>query len=226
MLNIVDIVLAVLVLLLTLEGFKRGLLRSLCALLEFVVGVPLAFYVSDKYHIAVYDTYVRDKALEKVTEKLSSAADVDAFVKSVETGLAKLPHFLTDSLDLSVLDQVNAQSAADVVMRHAVRPVAMVLIEIALFLTTLVVVGILFGILCWLVTGRQDRHAPLRQANSVLGGVFGFCKGAALVMTLAAIAVYLEKNAVFDPDGGFMKQVAGSAVFEYINTFNPLIQFI
>lgn len=225
--NYIDIFFVVLVVLTVWAGYARGLFVSLISLLRFAVGVPLAFALSSKYNGCVYNEFVREFALNKITEKLSSSADIDAFAESVREAAAELPFGLENVLDLSFLDNVSNSSAVDLIMQNIVEPAALVIIKIFMFVLTIAVFYVITGIIIALIKKLERKeHVPFKKTNKFLGAVFGLAKSVIAVMAIAAIFNFVLDVYGNTSDSAFIIQLSSSSVLDIINKYNPILYII
>lgn len=215
--NIVDIIIILIVFLMTVWGFKKGFFVSLMGIIKYVVGVPLGYFVAQNYYKIVYKNYVYDRLLQKVNEKINGAQNLDTFVSSLKTELAKLPPSIAKGIDLSTLSGAKKATVAKFVMDNMVEPVAYIVIEIALFILTFIVFALICSIICAIVKSKKDKESFVCKTNSVLGGLFGFAKSILFVLLFAAIVNYLNENADISSKNEVMRQINNSALLEYIN---------
>lgn len=224
--NFIDIALIVVFAACIAAGYARGFVLSLISFARLIVSFPLAFYVADTYSGTFYDKYVSSAALEKISQGLADSANIDSFVSSVRDAVGEIPFGLSGTVDLSFLDGLTNQTAANAVLQNIVEPVAIVIIKIALFVITLVLFNILVLIISKIIKSIMNKeHAPFKHTNKFLGAVFGVLKGVAVLAVLSAVFSFLS-DFVFTTSGEFVSQVDSSAVIEFINKINPLMQLI
>ena len=51
--NFIDLSIIILILLIVWEGYARGFIVSLLSLVRFAVGIPVSFFIADKYSLAL-----------------------------------------------------------------------------------------------------------------------------------------------------------------------------
>lgn len=225
--NFIDIILIVLALLTVIHGYSNGLIRSLISLLKYIIGLPVAFFVSDKYNIAVYNNFVREAAVQKVAEGISSSADLNAFSDSVKNAVGNLPFGMSGIIDLSFLDNATQENIAEKIVNGIVEPLALVVIKILLFVLTLS----LFYLIIFVITKifgkfEKSKHMPLKKTNKVLGAVFGAAKAVAVLAVLSAVLLFVRDFIFASSQNEFVNQVDSSAVLEFINKNNPFMDFV
>lgn len=140
--------------------------------------------------------------------------------------LLSLPFGLSGAVDLSFLNGLSNESAANAVLQNIVEPVALVIIKIILFVITLVLFFILVRLISKAIQNiMSKKHAPLKRTNKFLGAVFGVLKGVVSLAVLSAVLVFL-RDFLFASSQSFSSQVDSSAVVEFINKINPLLSLI
>lgn len=224
--NYIDILLVIIFAASIAAGYARGLVLSLISFAKYIIGFPLAFYVADTYSAGFYDRFVESSAFERVAQGLSTTADIDSFVSSVQEAVNELPFGLSQAVDLSFLSGLSTDSAARAVTDNIVEPVATVIIKILLFVLTVLV----FYVITWIV-GRIIRkldhvkHMPLKKTNKFLGAVFGALQGAVSLAVISAVLIFIN-DFLLQPADSFSQQIVSSSVIEFINKINPLMYLI
>ncbi len=224
--NYIDILLVILFAASIAAGYAKGFVLSLISFAKYIIGFPLAFYVADTYSSDVYERFVQSQVLERVSEGLSTAADIDSFVASVREAVNSLPFGLSHVIDLSFLDGLNADSAAGAVTDNIVEPVAMVAVKILLFVLTVAAFYVITWIVARIIRKLDNvKHMPLKKTNKFLGAVFGALQGVASLAVISALLVF-ARDFLLEPANGFSQQIASSAVVAFINKLNPLLFLI
>lgn len=224
--NFIDIALIVVFAACIAAGYARGFILSLISFAKLIISFPLAFFVADNYSLSFYDKYVSAAALEKISQDLADSANIDSFVSSVREAVEEIPFGLSGAVDLSFLDGISNESAANAVLQNIVEPVALVIIKIALFVITLVIFNLLVMIITKIINSIMNKkHMPLKRTNKYLGAAFGILKGVASLAVLSAVFSFLS-DFVFTNSQSFVSQVDSSVVMEFINKINPLMHLI
>ena len=224
--NFIDLILIVIFIGTILQGYARGFILSLISFAKYLVGVPLSFFIADSYNVAVYNNFVKDAVSQKISDGLSSAGDIDSFTASLQNAVSELPFGLSGAVDLSFLNGVTSSNITAAVMKNIVEPISLAIIKIVLFILTLVV----FSVLVWLISKLvknvvKIEHTPLKNANKFLGAVFGALKGLITLAALCVVIVFL-RDYLFASSQEFVSQADTSAVMEFINKLNPLLNMI
>ena len=187
-------------------GFRRGLLSGLIGTAKYAVGVPVSLFVSHQYYQAVYDNLVEPKALAKVQEKMQA-----------------LPQALQGDFDFAALKKGSAKTAADFVMQQLVEPAACLLVKIALFLLSFLIIALICWLLSAMLRKKQGKKTIFTQTNSLLGGAFGLVKGCLFLVLVSGVWAYLAGNNWLPKDNGAYAFFADSAILEYMETLLPTL---
>ena len=202
-------------------GFRRGLLSGLIGTAKYAVGVSL--FVSHQYYQAVYDNLVEPKALAKVQEKIAGASGVDTFMAALQEKMQALPQALQGDFDFAALKKGSAKTAADFVMQQLVEPAACLLVKIALFLLSFIIIALICWLLSAMLRKKQGKKTIFTQTNSLLGGAFGLVKGCLFLVLVSGVWAYLAGNNWLPKDNGAYAFFADSAILEYMETLLPTL---
>ena len=204
-------------------GFRRGLLSGLIGTAKYAVGVPVSLFVSHQYYQAVYDKLVEPKALAKVQEKIAGASGVDTFMAALQEKMKALPQALQGDFDFAALEKGSAKTAADFVMQQLVEPTACLLVKIALFLLSFIIIALICWLLSAMLRKKQGKKTVLTRTNSLLGGAFGLVKGCLFLVLVSGVWAYLAGNDWLPKDNGVYAFFADSAILEYMETLLPTL---
>lgn len=225
--NILDLILIFIIAATVAAGYSRGFVLSLVSLVRYAVGMPVAFFVADRYNMIIYSRFVRDEAVSRVSQALQSSADIDGFAASVRETVDSLPFGMSGIVDLSFLDNVSSANITESVASNIVEPVACVIIKIVLFILTLLA----FSLLAWLISKlikRLDKikNIPFKKTNKFLGAVFGVIKSVLVIAVLCAVLVFVKDYIFASSQNEFVNQVNSSAIVEFVNKINPLADLL
>ena len=204
--SVLDYILIALVVLMAVWGFRRGLLSGLIGTAKYAVGVPVSLFVSHQYYQVVYDKLVEPKALAKVQEKMQA-----------------LPQALQGDFDFAALKKGSAKTAADFVMQQLVEPAACLLVKIALFLLSFIIIALICWLLSAMLRKKQGKNTVFTRTNSLLGGAFGLVKGCLFLVLVSGVWAYLAGNNWLPKDNGVYVFFADSAILEYMETLLPTL---
>ena len=185
--------------------------------------LPVSLFVSHQYYQAVYDNLVEPKTLAKVQEKIAGASGVDTFMAALQEKMQALPQALQGDFDFAALKKGSAKTAADFVMQQLVEPVACLLVKIALFLLSFIIIALICWLLSAMLRKKQGKKTIFTQTNSLLGGAFGLVKGCLFLVLVSGVWAYLAGNNWLPKDNGVYAFFADSAILEYMETLLPTL---
>ncbi len=221
--NYIDLAFIIITALMVIIGAQKGLLVSLLSMLRFFIGVPLSFFVSEKYYQQAYDSFLKETAYNEVFEKVSQSQSVNSIIKAVDEFTGSLPSVFSQGIDTASFKSLSVEEISKAVTDSVVEPIALIIIKIILFIITFVLFYIVAGIIIFLIKRLQKKeHMPLKRTNAFLGGVFGLLKAVILIFTAAAIIGYICD--ILPQDNSFIKQTDSSYALEFINSYNPLLK--
>ena len=183
----------------------------------------VSLFVSHQYYQAVYDKLVEPKALAKVQEKIAGASGVDTFMAALQEKMQALPQALQGDFDFAALKKGSAKTAADFVMQQLVEPVACLLVKIALFLLSFIIIALICWLLSAMLRKKQGKNTVFTRTNSLLGGAFGLVKGCLFLVLVSGVWAYLAGNNWLPKDNGVYAFFADSAILEYMETLLPTL---
>ncbi len=218
--NIVDIVLAVLVLLIIIQSYVKGFLVSVLSLARVIVGIPLCYAGAKNFSVPVYNAVARGAVSSSVARAVEGSG-LDSTVNAVKQGVASLPQALRGIVDLSFLNNINSETATEQIMTNIVDPIATVICKIILFILLILIFFILTGLLISLVKLGDKKIDALKKADKSLGAVLGALKALIIAFALSAAASFIVEN--FAGSGSFVDMLENSAVIGFLNKFNPLL---
>ncbi len=221
--SILDYILIALMVLMAVWGFRRGLLSGLIGVAKYAIGVPVSLFVSKSYYRVVYEKLVEPRALAKVQEKIAGASGVDTFVGALQEKMQTLPQALQGDFDFTALKKGSAKAAADFVMQQLVEPVACLLVKIALFLISFIIIALICWLLSAILRKKQGKKTVFTRANSLLGGAFGLVKGCMFLVLISGLWIFLAGNDWLPKDNGVYAFFANSAILEYMETLLPTL---
>ena len=225
--NVLDIILVLLVVACVIAGYFKGLLRSVISFAKYALGLPLSFFIADKYSAQIYNSLFREAALNKVTSALEQSANIDSVVSSVKESVSSLPFGLSGIVDLSFLDNINNSTAAQAIAANVLDPVLLVVVKAAVFLLVLLAFSIIAFLISRFIKRLEEKdRMPLKHTNKFIGALLGAFKGTVLLAGVCAALVFVRDFIFASSQNEFVRLVDSSSVTEFINTINPLINLV
>lgn len=227
--SILDVVLLVVIVIFTLNGLHKGLVRSLVSFVGYVAASLLAAFLGRTGAVFLYENFIEASLIEKISSALQQSAGQGATeqLKALEEGV---PGFLLRPL---LGDEANSLTALlNQSIEKAAPAVANALSPAVINGTRMVLTVVLFSLFIVAVSSLTRmlsavfRLPILRQINSLFGGVFGFLTGGAVVLLLCLLlqlTMPLAKDGIF---GITQKDLDSSWVFHTLYKENPVYSMI
>lgn len=220
--NYVDLAIAVLTAVIVYIGFRRGLLVSLISMLRLVIAVPLSAWVGGAYSQQIYDSFIEEYAIERITSKLSDTSQISDFAADLRELVSSFSYLFSNTAELNIADSLTPEGAAVYIADNIIEPAAVEIVKIVLTILTFLIFYVITGIIVSVVKKlREKKHLPFHNTNSFLGGVFGFVKAVTVIFVVGFAADYIIGAQLFDNE--FVSQLGTSKVLNFVNNFNPLI---
>ncbi|MCR5782282.1 MAG: hypothetical protein K6G90_06035 [Clostridia bacterium] len=196
--HVIDIIAAAIFLLMMFIGAKRGFLRTLsefvCSLLAFtaakLLSTPAAAYI--------YKTFYQSKALALVNSVFADAGNsvsdiISRILKSLPGGIGEyaLESGIVSAESITNTIENNVMTAAEI-ETNMIRPVAELLLRIALFAVISLLVGTVLRIVARIIINSVRKGTVVRTSDTVLGIVIGGLKGFISAFIFGAAAILLS----------------------------------
>ncbi len=226
--NYVDLAFVAVLLLAALVGCRRGLLINVLRFVRWAAGIFLCFFVSDNYSDEVYNSFVKPKALDYISQQIATSKNLDEVMANLNTAQTKLPKAFVEMADFSKI-RLSGSDIASSILESVFEPALLFLTKAGLFVAVFVVFFALTGLLIIIVNRhnrKKDREgkSTLRKADKALGLLIGIVKGVLIVTAASAVLGFAAASA---KSGGFsnefIKAVNNSSLVELINNINPLM---
>lgn len=221
--NLVDVLLAVIAVLIVFSGYKKGLIVSLLEMAKLAVGMPLSYWVSDKYNQVFYDSFVHSIVQDKINKEVSTYANTDQFIDSIKQSVGSFPEFMRSAIDLKALDKVSTDNIALFVEKNVVEPIALIVVKVALFLACLIIFGLIVSfLLSFFRKQNRGKGSVLKTTNRIAGGVFGGVRAVLFIAVIATVCFYVA-NLYTGENNDMINMLKESVILNNINNINPMI---
>lgn len=223
--SFIDLAFIIIIVIMVAVGAHRGLIVSLLSAVRTIIGVPLSFFVSEKYSQWTYDSLVREIAYNKVSERLAESESFNSVISSVDELTSSLPDIFTQRIDTSSfigkglsIDEISVRITDSVV-----EPIAVIIIKILLFIVSFLLFFLVTGLIISIIKKLRKRNkTPLKRTSTVLGGVFGLLKALVFIFALSTILSYICN--IIPQNNILARQADSSFALEFINNYNPLLK--
>ena len=136
--NYVDVALALIIVAYIISGWKRGFFITVLNFVRYAFGFALCFYISDNSAQAVYDDYVKERALERINEKIVTSDKAPQLLENLQQAVNALPKDIAGSLDISSVN-LSSKNVSQEILDNLFKPILMFLTQAALFVAVFIV---------------------------------------------------------------------------------------
>ena len=108
-------------------------------------------------------------------------------------------------------------------MQQLVEPAACLLVKIALFLLSFIIIALICWLLSAMLRKKQGKKTIFTQTNSLLGVPWAWLRGVWFWCWFSGVWAYLAGNNWLPKDNGAYAFFADSAILEYMETLLPTL---
>lgn len=175
------------------RGAKDGFAKAFVQTVGMVVSVAAALYVSRVCASLIYTTAIQPGLLSTIESSIDNAVDTESVVEGLKSALGAIPALSAVLFDFSGVEAsldgaVNLESSkiAAVVESSVIRPVVEPLLQMIIFILTLI---ILMFVVTLLAKGSKgfNKVPVIGGINSFLGALMGIINGGVLLCAAAAV---------------------------------------
>ncbi len=194
MFNYVDLILLALIAFFVITGIRKGFTRTLLSFLARIASLVAAYFISDMYAEAVYESFFKDAVVNAIGSDLSSLSDVVS--EHIWTAWSGLPQSLSaigEKFGLEMLaihgefDGIGVAEGVTSTLEEAVAgPIAIGICKIIIFAIASAVVSFVLAILVNLLC-KVVKLPVLKTADKLFGAGLGLVNGFICVFILSFI---------------------------------------
>lgn len=241
---VIDIALMCISLLVIISSIKRGFLSSILGLVAWIVSAILIMKFSMPISEWIYDSFVRERVIKSVAEKISDTnlgnaqATYSAFLATVTPALTAASKLLNVNL-ITNLDTMNTaglstEKVAGLITDNYFSTLILYfvkwIVSIVMFIVLLAILRYISGLIIKLV-----RVTPFKSADKLLGGVIGVIKAFVVVVVLSAMielsvglingnnTIKSIKKTDYQPkESKYIQMVNESKIVKFMNEESPI----
>ena len=229
---ILDAAVIIIFLLMLAIGYRRGLVKSLLRLGGSILAMLAAWGIAAAVAAPIFDAAVAPGLQELAAENIT-AADAATLNEQLTALLDKLPGPIANGLaacgvgsaeeitaHLGGAVGTTADAVADALVNDVFRPVGVLLIRMVSFLLLFIVLMIAAHFLANVIS-KVFRLPLLRQADGLLGALFGAVEG--VILALAAVTVMQMLTASTAEDALISQQdIEDTVIVSAMAEINPV----
>jgi len=200
---IADIVMAAIIILKIIHGWKRGFIRAAAGLIALACASFGSLWLKNVLSPALSATLFLPKVQQFVAQRVDTGSEIlseqlDSFFRSV-----RLPEGIKGKLGEGILEKAN--QGGNELINAAAETLSMKLAEVIVFVVCFIIIYFLIRALVRLLDGTVFKIPVVKQLNKLLGAAMGLLTGA-LISGLLLAAVYLFFPALSQSGGIFSPQ--------------------
>lgn len=218
-----DGLILVVLLLFTLNGIRKGIVRSIISFIGITLAVFLSSFLGRAAAELIYSSFIKQGIIDSVSSSVSNTIGqgTDSIIREIMDCLPDFITVLVPELDSSdyLTDAINsgADSAAYAVEKLVspiITGVISVFAVILIFLLLIIIVRLISN-----TVARTFQIPVLLGINRVFGGVLGFLSGSVFIMLVVLI---IRLIASLTSDNTFITQQVyyQTYLFRFFNSFN------
>lgn len=229
---VLDIILAGIFIVLVVGAAKKGFILTVLEVVAIIAALFCASYISEPIAQTSYDTFIKHSVVKTINSEISEKAVSE---KIEEVAFDTIPEYAvsfaecaginTQSVKLSINNTISkaiqngkTDEIGEKVEENCVRPIAIPAIRIVLFFILFVILLLVFRLIAKAVS-KMVQLPIVGTLDTVLGGVIGALRGAAVLIIVSTVFVTMLSNG----DSDFAVAVRESKVIEFVNGYNPFV---
>ncbi|MEG1426347.1 MAG: CvpA family protein [Oscillospiraceae bacterium] len=221
---ILDGAVILLMLIVTIAGIRKGIVRSAAEFLGAIASAITASWLGGLLSVWVYDRFFREGLYERVL-KASNGKEGAETVSSI---FSALPDFVVRLLETNGITESSVVHTVGGASAQAAQKITDVLSPVFITIIKVFAVIILFILFMTVIKGiasllnRVCRLPVLAQLNGLLGGVFGFCLSVILVWLIVGVLNFVSPVLSPKMKSQVDSAVKDSVVADVVVSLNPL----
>ncbi len=223
---LLDIGFVIILLLCVVFGYKKGFFKSIAGFIGAAVAMFLAWTFAGLLANALYQGIFRSRLISSISAILAESGVASASEKAAGV-LTGLPDIVRNTLSQQGITSEQMAQSLQQAGDNAAQATADLISPAVIWLLQLILTIILFFVLLALVrlvlrlVLKTLRLPVLRQANGILGALFGICKGV-IYLFLICVLLRLLMPLLGSGSAGLQEALQGSVVYQWIFQNNPM----
>ena len=214
-LNLYDAVFFIVIFLFFIISYRNGLLYSVVSLFKVLGSAVLSGYISNRYSYNIYERFMKDSLIKKVSEKLSdfnngliNTFGNDAIGKAISEYLGKTAL----GSDVNSISEMIIEGGLQDTIVGGIKLIIFVIVFLIMILTLSWIQSILL---------HTNEVPVLGFLNRLLGGIFGVLMGI-VILYIMSMLIYV----LLDYGASFLSEddILSSHLFSYIYKLNPFFK--
>ncbi len=204
---IIDLVFIGIILIFAFIGLSRGFIKEIVSLIGVILALVVSFYLSRIFADFIFETFVKDTVVEKISETIVSTAEnsvngvVDVIPEYIVSAAKSMGFDITSSVNNNIASDIEstATSVSTSIVEDVAGPLISGLISVVLFIILFIILKILIGLISKALN-LVAKLPVIKSANKLLGFSVGLIRGVLTVVIccyVLTILVNTNDNGLF-----------------------------
>ena len=200
---IIDLVFIGIILIFAFIGLSRGFIKEIVSLIGVILALVVSFYLSRIFADFIFETFVKDTVVEKISETIVSTAEnsvngvVDVIPEYIVSAAKSMGFDITSSVNNNIASDIEstATSVSTSIVEDVAGPLISGLISVVLFIILFIILKIVIGLIA-----KALKLPVIKSANNFLGFSVGLIRGVLTVVIccyVLTILVNTNDNGLF-----------------------------
>ena len=231
---VIDIVLIVLILFVVISSSKKGFLSTVLDTFSVVISAVASYMLCTPVAESLYKLFIRDlvrtsfaRVLDDVSASLSIHDKVIAMVEGLPAGAVKLAETVGVNVEQFSRTVTSSSAQTNETLINAVTDgigydIMITITEFFVFIILFIVAAILVRFISKFFE-NANKIPLLGKLNALLGGAVGAVKAIVILLVVCTVVFVISASS---EDANIINAVASSKIVSFVNSYNPIIDFI
>lgn len=229
---ILDIVVVVIVAIMMIDGYKRGLITSVIDFAGVIIAAVVSSFLASMAAVSVYNSFIMHNVVQAVEGAFSAIPSYATAAQQAEKLFSTLPDYAVNALSFSGID-VNSLSSqisssnveVPQLVESLIRPTIVRLVSTMITIILFIIFTVLIAFVAKFLT-KTINAVGLSVINRIGGAAFGLVKAIVLIMVLTLvlyfIMMFLSPDTVNEINDEIGKSYLYNGIYK-INLLNKIL---
>ena len=223
---VLDLIVLLIVVLLVIGGYKRGVIKTVVELGGTLLSSLAASLGGSVLAVNLYDSFIKQHIIDAVSSSLPEITPLTKTVEITEELVKNAPSYITNAFELmgydinSITNDIdNSASNIPVMVESMIRPVMIKLFTVVITIVLFAVFATVIALVSKSITSVVQM-AGLSGVNRFFGAVVGLVEAVALILVMCMIIYILTVLRPTDAAQGLRDAVDSTFIFRFIADIN------
>ncbi len=230
---IIDVILVALVLIVVYKSYQNGFVKTFLDTFSVFISGVASFALCGTVADTAYDMFIGDlvktefkRALDDLNNGTPFSEKITAMIDALPKPAIGIAEYTGVNLEYLKTTVSGAASASDselieIVADKIAYDLMIGVVQVIVFFVLFILISLIVKALSSFISHIVERLPIVGGLNSLLGIVFGFIKGAVI---LVAVGVLLTVIVATAESGSPLLAIEDSAIYGLLSSFNPLLK--